>query len=197
MTEETSKKSVKAPPRYAGFGAPDEFGAHVFNVVIPVAAKDAVTVVEDYGLKGGENGLPRSELRIVLPRRSWAAVAEIARKDFSTRLKAKKFRVGRWTTGENKVDRLLGRELCVLLWAVEHARSVDECKTIAARWSAYRPEERWWLYSQTAAEARLAEDTQQGWRKALYFAMSSQPSPRALAGPGSAAETDMTLPLFA
>lgn len=171
MSEETTEKLVKAAPRYVGFGATDAFGAHVFKVFIPMAAKDDVTVIEDYGLKSGENGLPPQELRISLRRRFWAAVAETARKDFSARLKAKRLSAGRWTTGENMVERLLGKELCILLWAAEHAKNVDECKAIAARWAAFRPEERWWLYSQTAAESGLAEDTSQGWRKALYYAM--------------------------
>jgi hypothetical protein len=171
MTEETTGKLVNTTPRYVGFGAVDAFGAHVFKVIIPMAAKGDVTVIEDYGLKGGENGLPPHESRISLPRRFWAAVAETARKDFGKRLKAKKLSASRWTTGENKVDRLLGKELCVLLWASEHANTVDECKAIAARWSAFRPEERWWLFSQTVAEAGLAEDTNRGWRKALYYAM--------------------------
>ncbi len=172
MTDATPGKPVRAVPRYVGFGATDEFGAHLFKVVIPMAAKDDVVVIEDYGLKGGENGLPPREIRISLPRRFWAAVAETARKDFAARLKAQKLSSSRWTAGENKVDRLLGKELCVLLWAAEHAKSVDECKAIAARWAAFRPEERWWLFAQTVGEAGLAEDTQQGWRKALYHAMS-------------------------
>ena len=61
----------------------------------------------------------------------------------------------------------------MLAWAAEHANSVDECKAIAAKWSALRPEERWWLFSQTVAEAGLADDKDGGWRKALYYALSS------------------------
>jgi hypothetical protein len=44
---------------------------------------------------------------------------------------------------------------------------------MAARWAAFKPEERWWLFSQTAAEAGLAEDKDAGWRLALYYALSS------------------------
>ena len=51
---------------------------------------------------------------------------------------------------------------------------MPECKAIAAKWSALRPEERWWLFSQTAAEAGRAEDMNAGWRKALYYALSSE-----------------------
>ena len=59
----------------------------------------------------------------------------------------------------------------MLGWAAEHA-SPDECLVICQKWLALRPEERWWLYSKTAAEAGLANQTQRGWRKALYCALS-------------------------
>lgn len=168
----TQTQNVRPPEQLEGFGAA-AFGAHIFRVEIPVAAKGDITIVEDYGLKGGGNGVPPRETRVVLPRRFWSAIAETARKDFVARLKAKKLNSPRWTTGDNKVDRMLGKELCVLAWAAEHANSVDECKAIAAKWAALKPEERWWLFSQTAAEAGLPEDKDAGWRKALYFALSS------------------------
>jgi hypothetical protein len=167
-------RNVKSADRYEGFGAVvGEYGAHIFRVDVPVAIKDDITITEDYGLKGGENGVPPKEKRVVLPRRFWSGIAETARKDFAARLKAKKLTSSRWTTGDNKVDRMLGKELCVLAWAAEHASSVDECKAISAKWAALRPEERWWLFSQTVAESGLAEDKDGGWRKALYHALSS------------------------
>lgn len=164
------KKPIPEP--IEGFGAA-AFGAHIFRVDIPVAAKGDITIVEDYGFRGGENGIPPFETRVVLPRRFWSAFAETVRKDFAARLKAQKLPTARWTVGDNKMDRMLGKELCVLAWAAEHASSVDECKAIAARWAAFKPEERWWLFAQTVAEAGLAEDKEIGWRKALYFALSS------------------------
>jgi len=170
----SQQKNLKPADRYEGFGAVvGDFGAHVFRVDVPVTLKGDITITEDYGLKGGENGGPPKETRVVLPRRFWSAIAETARKDFAARLKAKKLASSRWTTGDNKVDRMLGKELCVLAWAAEHANSVDECKAIAAKWAALRPEERWWLFSQTVAEAGLADDKDGGWRKALYYALSS------------------------
>lgn len=164
------KKPIPEPVE--GFGAA-AFGAHIFRVDIPVEAKGDVIIIEDYGFRGGENGIPPFETRVILPRRFWSAIAETVRKDFSVRLKAQKLPTARWTVGENKVDRMLGKELCVLVWAVEHANNVDECKAIAARWAAFKPEERWWLFAQTVAESGLAEDKEIGWRKALYFALSS------------------------
>lgn len=165
-------KNDKPTDLIEGFGAA-AFGAHIFRVEIPANAKGDIAITEDYGLKGGENGVPPKEMRVVLPRRFWSAIAETARKDFVARLKAKKMASPRWTTGDNKVDRMLGKELCVLAWAAEHATSVDECKAIAAAWAALKPEERWWLFSKTAAEAGLPDDKDEGWRKALYYALSS------------------------
>ena len=69
------------------------------------------------------------------------------------------------------LDRFLGRELCVLGWAAEHA-SPDECLVICQKWLALRPEERWWLYSKTASEAGNDKQSDRGWRKALYCALS-------------------------
>jgi hypothetical protein len=43
---------------------------------------------------------------------------------------------------------------------------------IAQKWLALRPEERWWLYSKTASEAGHDNQSQRGWRKALYCALS-------------------------
>jgi hypothetical protein len=169
MTDNVTTRPVEL---IEGFGAA-AFGAHIFRVDIPMAAKDDVTIIEDYGLKGGENGVPPRETRVILPRRFWSAIAETARKDFAARLKAKRLTSPRWTAGDNKVDRMLGKELCVLAWAAEHANSVEECKVMAARWAAFKPEERWWLFSQTAAEAGLAEDKDAGWRLALYYALAS------------------------
>ena len=78
---------------------------------------------------------------------------------------------GSWQVGTIRLDRFLGRELCVLGWAAELA-SFDDCMVIAQKWLALQPEERWWLYSKTVAEAGLADDTDRGWRRALYYALS-------------------------
>lgn len=188
-------KSAKPADLVEGFGAA-AFGAHIFRVEIPAAAKGNISIVEDYGLKGGENGVPPRETRVVLPRRFWSAIAETARKDFAARLKAKKLASPRWTTGDNKMDRMLGKELCVLAWAAEQASSVEECKAIAAQWAALKPEERWWLFSKTVAEAGLPDDKDAGWRKALYHALSSgktDAKPRSIRPPE---DSPTTLQLF-
>jgi len=158
------------------FGAPDTFGAHIFRVEIPASQNEPVVIVEDYGYRGQEGGIPREEERVVLKRPIWSAIADIARREFNDRLKAAKVLTGRWHTGMNRVDRLLGKELCVLAWAAETANE-GQLPVICSKWAALRPEERWWLFSMTVAEAGLPEDTQRGWRRALFLALSDGEKP--------------------
>lgn len=158
------------------FGAPITFGAHLFRVEIPAARNESVVIVEDYGYRGQEGGIPRDEERVALQRPVWSAIADIARREFNDRLKAAKVLAGRWHTGTNLVDRLLGKELCVLAWAAETA-SEQQAPVICSKWAALRPEERWWLFAMTVAEAGLPEDTQRGWRRALFLALSDGEKP--------------------
>lgn len=153
------------------FGAPAEFGAHHFHVVIPAGPRDAIEIIEDFGFDGGELNRETEVCRVILARELWTKIRDEARREFNARLKQEKMPTGSWGIGKTKLDRFLGRELCVLAWAAEHA-SRDECAVICQKWLALRPEERWWLFAKTAAEAGKAGDTLRGWRKALYCALS-------------------------
>jgi len=153
------------------FGAPEKYGAHLFRVEIPASRNETVRIIEDYGYRGLEGGIPRDEERVVLSRAVWSPIADIARREFNDRLKAAKLPTSRWHSGTNLVDRLLGKELCVLAWAAETANA-EQLPVVCSKWAALRPEERWWLFSMTVAEAGLPEDTQRGWRRALFHALS-------------------------
>jgi hypothetical protein len=158
------------------FGAPDKFGVHLFRVEIPAGRTESVMIVEDYGYRGQEGGIPRDEARVVLNRLVWSGIADIARREFNDRLKAAKVPAGRWHAGTNLVDRLLGKELCVLAWAAETAND-EQIPVVCSKWAALRPEERWWLFAMTVAEAGIPEDTQRGWRRALFLALSDGQKP--------------------
>jgi hypothetical protein len=188
---------VSDKPKTVDFGAPDAFGAHLFRVEIPAARNESVVIVEDYGYRGQEGGIPRDEERVILKRPVWSAIADIARRTFNDRLKAAKVLTGRWHTGTNLVDRLLGKELCVLAWAAETANDA-QLPVICSKWAALRPEERWWLFAMTVAEAGLPEDSQRGWRRALFHALSDGEKPAAGRKRRRLVEEDapVTLPLF-
>lgn len=158
------------------FGAPTTYGAHLFRVEISTVRTADVVITEDYGYRGLEGGIAKEEDRVVLKRATWSAIADTARREFNDRLKAADLVPSRWHTGINKVDRLLGKELCVLAWASETAEE-QLIPIICTKWLALRPEERWWLFSMTVAEAGLSEDQERGWRKALFFALSDGEKP--------------------
>jgi hypothetical protein len=187
---------VNDKPATVDFGAPNSFGAHLFRVEIPAARNEPVVIVEDYGHRGHEGGIPRDEERVVLKRPIWGGIADIARREFNDRLKAAKILTGRWHTGTNLVDRLLGKELCVLAWAAETATD-DQIPVICNKWAALRPEERWWLFSMTVAEAGMQEDSQRGWRRALFHALSDGEKPAPGRKRRRPAEVDLFhLPVF-
>lgn len=178
------------------FGAPDKFGAHVFRVEIPANRTQSVTIVENYGYRGEQEGAPLEETRVILRRPVWSTIADTARREFNERLKAAKVRTGRWHTGDNLVDRLLGKELCVLAWAAETAND-EQLLIICSKWAALRPEERWWLFAMTVAEAGLSQDTERGWRRALFFALSDGEKPKGRKPrPRAVQEELFSLPLF-
>jgi hypothetical protein len=183
----TTALKAAEPENFTGFGASAEFGAHVFKANIPAGRAGEVVLTEDYGYLAGLEGTPEYEVRAVLPRAKWGKLADAARKDFNARLRARKVPPSSWKPQDNLLDRMLGKELCVLMWAAEHAGE-EQLEAICFKWTALRPEERWWLYSMTAAQGGLAEDGKRGWRKALFYALSdvgagdSQRRSRALTG---------------
>lgn len=187
---------MSAKPVTVDFGAPEGFGAHVFRVEIPAARTGEIVIVEDYGYRGNEAGIPRDEERVVLERRVWSQLSDVAQREFNDRLKAAKLRTGRWHTGTNLVERLLGRELCVLAWAAEKATD-EELPVIGSKWAALRPEERWWLFMTTAAEAGLPGDYERGWRRALHLALADGDAPKSGKRRRRPEEPDLfRLPLF-
>jgi len=178
------------------FGASISFGCHLFQVEIPASRNEMVVITEDYGYRGLEGGISGGEDRVLLKRTTWSAIADIARREFNDRLKAAKILTGRWHTGTNLVDRLLGKELCVLAWASETANE-NQIPVICSKWAALRPEERWWLFTMTVAESGLPENTQRGWRRALFFALSDGDKQKSEPKRRRQVETDLfSLPLF-
>ena len=97
--------------------------AGIFRVFLDhcLYQRDFLFVLERDLAAGSQATVAREEERVVLERPAWSAIADIARREFNDRLKAAKLLTGRWHTGSNLVDRLLGKELCVLAWAAESA----------------------------------------------------------------------------
>ena len=156
-----------------GFGVPNEMDPHHFSVEIPSARDKPIVIIEHFGVRnvGVEDSLERCRL----PRGAWSAIAIEAARVLNERLKERGLPTSRWSTGSNKVERLLGRELCMLAWAVEIADRELVPSALRA-WVAFKPEERWWLFSMTASLTGTSDDVDIGWRKALRIALTETPS---------------------
>jgi len=157
-----------------GFGCPKTVDPHHFVVEIPASRTTPVLIYEVYGIKAGINGQPDIVERCMLNRSIWSQIAEDVKREFNDRLRAKKMTPSRWSTGRNPVERLLGKELLVLAWAVEHAEP-EAIPNAIHNWRGLRPEERWWLYTMTAAATGGVDHGNIGWRKALRYALTENP----------------------
>lgn len=159
----------------AGFDCIDHYLEHCYLVNVPKATKDTVDVFEVYGhppTPSEDAWAPEVTLRAQLPKAKWDAISGEVRLEFNRRLKAERKRTGSWAQGSNGVQRLLGKELLVLVWAVEQDDvSVEQCEVALRNWLGLKPEERWWLYTMTAASTGFAHQVGLGWRDALMKAL--------------------------
>lgn len=166
--------STASPRDTEGFGCPRTVDPHHFCIEIPTTRDGIVLIAEHYGIKAGLGGLPEIAERCHLPRPIWSLIAEEVKREFNERLRAKKMKTSRWLTGANKIERLLGKELLVLAWAIEKAPA-DLVPNAVRNWTGLRPEERWWLYTAAAAATGHPDQSEIGWRKALRFALTENP----------------------
>jgi len=158
-----------------GFGVPNDIDPHHFVVDIPAARANPVVISEQFGLSGGTNGLPDSIERCRLNQDAWNAVRKELERVLNDRLKEKKLATSRWKSGKNQVERLLGRELCILAWAIEAAPK-ETIPNAVRNWAGLKPEERWWLFAMAASMTGTSQDVDVGWRKALRVALTENPT---------------------
>ena len=165
----------KPTNRTIDFGVPDVVDPHHFVIHIPAGNSEDIEIEENFGIHASSDEDARL-LRCRLPRRAWNAIKDEAKRILNERLKEKDLKPGRWNVGATKVERLLGRELCILAWAVETAKP-EHYPAACAEWAALKPEEKWWLFRMCDAATGAADDADIGWRKALRIALTETPGP--------------------
>ena len=135
-----------------GFGVPATSDPHHFKVRIPPANSGKVQISEYLGMQACSDEFAVMD-RVMLDRPRWTTIRSEVQRAFNARLKAHELRTSAWKVGENPVDRLLGKELCVLAWAVEDME-MDKIPVAVRNWLVLRPEERWWLFGMTGCGDR-------------------------------------------
>jgi hypothetical protein len=151
------------------FGFLPEGDQHHFCVVIPKTSEDEVTIQERFLVPNPEKPLTkdsRAQTVATLPNTTWQQIASAFTRDIKHRI-PKISKSSDLQTGENWLPRLIGKELCVLAWAVEKASPV-QIQAALQRWSNLTPEERWWLFNMASADLSACL---KGWKLALQVAL--------------------------
>ncbi len=166
-----ASKTTKTAVKHAtlGFGVPATSDPHHFKVIIPKANTGKVQISEYLGLQAQSDEFAVID-RVLFDRPRWTAIRAEVQRTFNARLKNHDVKTASWKVGENVVDRLLGKELCVLAWAVE-GMEMEKIPVAVRNWLALRPEERWWLFGMTAMCTGGINDGEKGWRLALRHAL--------------------------
>nr|WP_314622920.1 DUF3780 domain-containing protein [uncultured Noviherbaspirillum sp.] len=181
-----AKPPQNKKPSALGFGFQPELSEHYFLLTLPRSKNESaeITLSEHFEWFAPNENTPipvplnatNAHLRVILKRGVWDMIAEDVKAEFNRRLRVYGQKTAKWPQlGQVPIDRTLGKELCVLAWAVE------ECDpaliSIAIRnWLGLVPEERWWLYTMTnAATGHALAGRGKGWRKALRYALTENP----------------------
>lgn len=165
---------------FTGFAYCPEIRRHHMVVDLPTRLAEEVVITEDVS----DRESPREKAR--LPLRYWRELQQPVTAEFNRRIREsedlKGCRRGAFTRGhEVPVDLLLGRELLVLLWAVEPWENPAEADPVflyipraLETWLGMSPEERWTLYRLTNAQAGHEADRGKGWRRSLRYGLCGE-----------------------
>lgn len=181
-------RSSEATARKAtGLGFIAAEARHGFLIDVPKGSGvgDLISITEhrghDLGVLGERLIDPTSpndpSLRVVIDRARWLLLAPAFWDEANRRLRANGLPAAKFQKNPAKPVPLhpsLGKELCVLCWAVEDAPP-DDIPNALRNWEALAPEERWWLYTMTVATTGQAMQKGHGWRKALRAAIADNP----------------------
>ena len=115
-----------------------------------------------------------ANLRCRLDRARWLKIVDALEEEFNQRLRSARMKAARFKAGDNPVARLFGKELVLLAWAVEDAEPTLIPNAIQ-NWRGLAPEERWWLYTMTAAQTGHHTKHNVGWRRAVRYALTENP----------------------
>lgn len=180
--KKSARKAAKLPS--IGFGFQPAASGHHFMVTLGGKSDPRAYLSEHLHYDDAEErrkvrftlGHDDDKLRCILPLVKWAAIADAVQTEFNQRLKSLGITGGKWLKDQTAVSRLLGKELVLLAWAIEEADPRD-IPTAIRNWIGLAPEERWWLFTMTnAATGHAINGKGRGWRKAVRFALTENPT---------------------
>ena len=160
-----------------GFGFYPEESLQHFLVCIPSKSECNVMVYERFNWQDDvlhqSINVYEDKAKVEISKQIWKLLEDAIRREFNSTLKKQKLPSGKFVNGQVPVERLLGKELVLLLWAVEDCDPVVIPAAIK-NWLGLAREERWWLYTMTNAATGNLYD-RNGWRKAIKYALTENP----------------------
>jgi len=160
-----------------GFGFIPEETNHHFLVHIPKSKNGYITIYERFTWQSDNDvqkiDESRDRAKAQISKYKWKLIEDTLKTEFNNRLKQHNTVVGRWKLGQVPVERMLGKELLLLVWAIEDS-DPTVIPTAIRNWLGLTPEERWWLFTMTNASTGGLGD-KRGWRKAIRYALSENP----------------------
>jgi len=176
--------SSDSSPRVIGLGFSPTEARHGFVIKVPKGSgrddQIAITERRESGLAqfvSSSDVAAAPDLRVLIDRRRWEDLAPTFWEEANRRLRANGLPACKWVKNPSvpiPVHPSLGKELCILCWAVEEAPP-DDIPNALRNWEALAPEERWWLFTMTVATTGQAYQKGIGWRKALRAALADNP----------------------
>lgn len=177
---------------HIGFGFIPAESKHHFLILIPKTATAKVLIYERFEWGNEEENREMlsgnlslfdgpdqkidqrfDRLKCELSKNKWKEVESTFRSEFNQRLKDLGMKVASWKSGQTAVQRLFGKELTLLCWAIEDC-DMKSIPTAIKNWQGLKPEERWWLYTMTNASTGDV-NSKYGWRTAIRYALTENP----------------------
>lgn len=159
-----------------GFGFIPEETQHHFLIRIPRSKNNKVVVYQRFHWDESEeqaSDIDEKNIKVMITYEKWQEVKKIIEKEFNKRLKLNNIVIGKFKIGDVPIERLYGKELILLLWAIED--SDPSLIPIAIKnWLGLSPEERWWLFTMANASTGFYEQ-KRGWRIAIRYALTDNP----------------------
>jgi len=117
-----------------------------------------------------ERGYPRRELATI-PGAVWKMIAPLVQKELVRGMDAAEQgpKPPFLRHGDNALSPLILREVAVLFWSLMEDGEGTHIDALLHGWRQLAREERWWLY---ARASNPSQRQGQGWRRALYFALT-------------------------
>jgi hypothetical protein len=158
-----NKAASKTPPTFGEVDFESEHGLFFIDTARGRACR--LTLVGRT-----ERGYPRREVAFI-PGALWKEIGISVQNELIRGLESdeKGDAPTKFHPGDNALSPLVVRELAVLLWAIMEDGEGTHIDALVAGWRQLAREERWWLYARASSPA---QQLGQGWRRALFFALT-------------------------